>query len=886
LDKDNYYKKCHLSCNTCTQQGNNENHNCVSCKKEFPYELNFINTKNCYQKCAYNTYYDLNTNKSYCSHNSSCPNVYNKKIQEKNICIDECFKDKEFPYEFRFTCYNECPLNISIKSETKYFFCNALCPKEFPFEIISTQKCVDVCSITDRQKELCKINYEPKEEETGDNDNKDASKEIEDKAVENIQQEITSGFDTEELDKGENVVIKQKDSTVTISTTENQKSEKSKNISTINLGECENKIKDEYNIPRNKSLYILKLDIKQEGSKIPKIEYEVYYPLFNNGLIKLNMTACENSKIDLSIPVEISENNIDKLNASSDYYNDICYTDTSENGTDISLADRKKNFVNNNLTVCEEDCDFISYDYEMEKAVCSCKVKTNSSMKISGIVIDKDKLFNSFTNFKNIANVKVLKCYGLIFSIEAYKNNYSNLILLGIILLLLITMIIFYCKGWNYLKELMDKILFLKSNTKKVKAITRRKEKEKEKELNQQRITENINNINNININNDIKNNNGSNKKRKGKRKKGKKKQIKKNDKDIKNNNNIINDKNIHNNHINNIIQIAPPLNVLFKRYLEQNNLKEEDIDFTKPNPIKKIKKKNGINKVNNIPNMNTLNEDNIISNDNKNNNSNRPLGNINNNLTLNLNGTKIKLTEEQIYEMSLELNKLTQTELNELKYKQALKYDKRTYYEYYFSLIKTKHPLFFSFLPLLDFNSRIIKIFLFFFNFSITFTVNALFFSDETMHKIYEDGGDFNFIYNIPQILYSSLISGFIDAIIKMLALSESNFIKFKKIKSKNKNELRKKADEILGKLKIKFVLLFIIILLLLVLFWFYLACFCAVYKNTQIHLIKDTLISFGTSMLYPMGIYLLPGIFRMISLKGDDRECMFNFSKLLQMI
>ena len=284
---------------------------------------------------------------------------------------------------------------------------------------------------------------------------------------------------------------------------------------------------------------------------------------------------------------------------------------------------------------------------------------------------------------------------------------------------------------------------------------------------------------------------------------------------------------------------------------------------------------------------MNTLNGDNIISNNNKNNNSNRPLGNINNNnLTLNLNGTKIALTENEIYEMSLVLNKLTQTELNDLKYKQALKYDKRTYCEYYLSLIKTKHLLFFSFLPLMDFNSRIIKIFLFFFNFSVTFTVNALFFSDETMHKIYEDGGDFNFIYNIPQILYSSLISGFIDAIIKMLALSESNFIKFKKIKSKNEKELRKKADEILGKLKIKFVLSFIIILILLVLFWFYLACFCAVYKNTQIHLIKDTLISFGTSMLYPIGIYLFPGIFRIMALKGKDREFMFNFSKFLQMI
>ena len=86
----------------------------------------------------------------------------------------------------------------------------------------------------------------------------------------------------------------------------------------------------------------MKLDIKQEGSKIPKIEYEVYYPLFNNSLIKLNMTTCENSKIELSIPVAISEKNIDKINASSGYYNDICYTDTSENGTDISYLTEKK----------------------------------------------------------------------------------------------------------------------------------------------------------------------------------------------------------------------------------------------------------------------------------------------------------------------------------------------------------------------------------------------------------------------------------------------------------------------------------------------------------------------------------------------------------------
>ena len=137
------------------------------------------------------------------------------------------------------------------------------------------------------------------------------------------------------------------------------------------------------------------------------------------------MICCKDVKINLNIPLKIEEN-IDKLNSSSGYYNDICYTTTSENGTDISLSDRKKNFVNNNLNVCEEDCDFV--EYNMGKAVCSCKVKTNSAMKVSDMAIDKDKLFNNFVNFKNIANIQILKCYKLIFKLEAFKNNFGNIL--------------------------------------------------------------------------------------------------------------------------------------------------------------------------------------------------------------------------------------------------------------------------------------------------------------------------------------------------------------------------------------------------------------------------------------------------------------------------
>jgi hypothetical protein len=99
-------------------------------------------------------------------------------------------------------------------------------------------------------------------------------------------------------------------------------------------------------------------------------------------------------------------------------------------------------------------------------------------------------------------------------------------------------------------------------------------------------------------------------------------------------------------------------------------------------------------------------------------------------------------------------------TEMNSFSYQQALKYDNRTYLNYYFSLLKSKNLLIFSFYPNNDYNSTIIKIDLFFFCFALQYTVNALFFNDSTMHKIYEDNGIFNLVYQINQIIYSTIIS------------------------------------------------------------------------------------------------------------------------------
>ena len=228
----------------------------------------------------------------------------------------------------------------------------------------------------------------------------------------------------------------------------------------------------------------------------------------------------------------------------------------------------------------------------------------------------------------------------------------------------------------------------------------------------------------------------------------------------------------------------------------------------------------------------------------------------------------------------------LNDYETNYLPYEKAIKTDTRTFCQYYLSLFRTKHLLVFSFYTKNGHNLKIIKIFLFFFSFIIHFTVNALFFNDSTMHQIYEDEGTFNFVYNLPQIIYSAIISGVINGLIKFLALSEKNIIELKNIE-KIEN-LNNSIKELFHTLKIKFTFFFIISFIILSTFGYYIICFCGVYINTQIHLIKDTVFSFTTSLIYPFGIYLLPAIFRSIALKDrkEKSKICFNFYRILQFL
>ena len=590
--------------------------------------------------------------------------------------------------------------------------------------------------------------------------------------IKHIIDNLVKEFDTKEIDSGKDKKIINQNKTIILTSTQNQKNNEEENYITMDLGECENILKSYYNISKTNSLYILQI-ISEEGMKIPKVEYEVYYPLYNsNNLTKLNLSLCKDSKIEVSISVQIDDD-LDKYDPKSDYYNDICSKATSDSGTDISLKDRKNEFVNNNMSLCEENCELIGYNHTKGKVKCSCDVKLNIPPNYDS-KFDKKDFLKSFTDIENILNINIMKCYKTVLRLNSLIKNYGFIIVGFIIALYFFSLFTFIAVSFNIIKKEIYNIMFssnIKGNPKKKKN-SKNKKKIKEKYLSKKDILDNENKSNKLKLN----------------------------------------EKNV--NKLNYQGQLT--LNIIKQSYNKMN------------------KQKYSINNMNN----------------------------------------------KYLYNIF----KLKDFEMNSLSYEKALKFDHRNYCQYYISLLKYNHSILFSFGCYNDYNSKIIKIFLFFFSFCLDFTINALFFTDDTMHKIYEDKGKFNFLYQIPQILYSTLISRFIDSFIRKFALTQDNIIELKQERAKI--FIEQKIKKLLYILKCKFIIFFITTFMILLFLWYYITCFCGIYINTQIHLIKDTIISLITSLLIPFALYTIPGIFRICSLKveSSSRKILYNFSSFIE--
>ena len=252
LDLENQiYEKCFQTCNKCGIKGDEYNNNCIECKCKENYTLynDLMNISNCYEICNY-YYYFNKSNEYHCTKDFECPEEYNKLIENKSKCIDECRNDNIYKYNYKNKCYQKCPEGTII-NETNY---TCYDPKNIETTIINKINEKEMSTII-----TTIINI------------------IKDKRDKDIEQyrEIVSDFNVSE--NKEDIIESKDNVTYQMTTTDNQKNNTNKNISTINLGKCEEKLKTIYGIDDSLPLIIFKIDYYSPDTLIPIIGYEIYH---------------------------------------------------------------------------------------------------------------------------------------------------------------------------------------------------------------------------------------------------------------------------------------------------------------------------------------------------------------------------------------------------------------------------------------------------------------------------------------------------------------------------------------------------------------------------------------------------------------------------------
>ena len=716
-----------------------------------------------------------------------------------------------------------------------------------------------------------------------------------------LEQQVKNNILNTTTYKGEKKVYTMENVIIQVSKYDDQEDSDNSNI---DLGKCEEILRREYTIPEEESLIIFKSDLKSSDSYTTYVQYEIYHP---DTLEPLNLNLCSEEQISISVSVNLNNNTKslinslgksghDLYNKDDSFYNDLCVTYTTENGTDMTMNDRQ-NIIENSgesLNVCQVGCNLKSFNYTTQKAKCDCDVKNTKTITDLNDIEFNSKIMKNILGELKYSNYLVVKCYKLLLDTKLLQKNIGFIVMTIIFIALFILFFIYIIKGKKkieyYIKAIINnKSVYInnrKTSRQKKNSLINNKNKTKEK------LDKNPNKNKKIGTNK-FKDKNIINKFQNDKKKKAGKKnnappikkkinkkklQLNKNDgstsslKNLSKSNDDLKKKNEFNN-LN--INIFPINNLNYEKSKKgketmrirsnkkglKKEIKKNAMKEIKKGIIKKIKKdlKKDVN-IYKFKNKNKMHEK----------------------------GGKLNTIEKQNRMLKLDYinyQTLNIHELNTLDYNIAILVDKRTFFQYYCSLIRKKQIIIFTFVPIDDYNLVSLKISLFLLTFSLYMTVNAFFFTDHTMHQIYENNG-MNFLEHIRIIIYSSLISSVVTTLLKQLSLSENNILSIKK--AKYMKVTLKRAKDVQSYLKVKFIIYFIVSFILNLLFWYFISCFCAVYTNTQLILIKDSLISFGISMLYPFGINLLPAIFRIPALRATkkDKICVYKFSQLLALI
>ena len=609
----------------------------------------------------------------------------------------------------------------------------------------------------------------------------------------------------------------------------------------IDFTECEKKLRE--TLPPDIILRIAQINIPPTKDKI--LNEQAEYRIYDQNNKEIDLSICSNisiivenkiinsSKLNMYKILELKNSGVDLFNINDEFFHDICipYSD-NETNSDMILSD-KINDLFQNFSVCGDGCKYQSFNETELSINCICNIKQEISLKPEeGNFVESIKIAFLYSNFG------VIKCYKLFFSPKGKLENIGFFIF-TIIILGNIPGYIFYLIRkitpiQNYLNKEMENTGYI---TKTEEGEDNKIEISKNKFETNQNITSNEKEENNQIIK--IQNNHKLNPP-----KKMNKLDLEENNKYIDSRNKIKIRTNNHNsnNYINKYTDIKVTENLDLN--LKDNiNIKNNEKDNLKLNIEKNEKDK-----------KQQSNEEHLIL-----------------------------LNSQNCIEYTPQSSKYN---LNNYTYEEAIKYEKRSYLRIFYIFLISTEKILNTFVYKQPLELKPLRICLLLFNLSTDIFLNTFFYLSENISDKYHFRGLNQFIFSLTNNIansVSSAIVGFIlvyflqnliqstDKIKKIFKEEEELMKKDKeyKVDENKKKEINYKIKDILKCLKIKIIIFIETELILMLFFLYYITVFCHVYKETQISLLYDILISYGFSLLISLGVALIFSITYVVALK-----------------
>ena len=480
----NKLSDCYFRCNSCDTWGNSFKMNCTSCRDKNNYEhfLYHAGYGNCYRKthkCGiYPYYHDYDIAEAMGYDEDNCG-------EQCDVCLYNFSCTEHFPY-FRFEtheCVEYCPITEVLTNTCNMnntaaliillrnpfglrnpydFLSSTVTIQQFLasslFQYIAQAYNLDVSLISQDLNNYIgngKIYNLPQSQIISGN---------------NITLELTTfKLELEKLINILNGEGKDKEP-------ESPK-DPGEGSSILNLTECEALLKKKYGLSDEEDLMIIKGDLLKQLTE----DYygnAVDYQIFSTSLgAFLPLSDCQEAGTTISVTNPFNSMNLltqyqsktgavtvngyNPFDVNSPFYNDICTAFTNENGNDVLLDDRRKDYFDENVNLCESGCKFIGYNTSTNMYTCICNIKPipgADAGEYTGDYVTNEMPKGFRDMISKRSNIEVFKCASQVFSSKGQKKNFGSYILLVAFASLIGVIVFHYIKEGNLMHDTFKKL--------------------------------------------------------------------------------------------------------------------------------------------------------------------------------------------------------------------------------------------------------------------------------------------------------------------------------------------------------------------------------------------------------------------------------------------